>query len=258
MAPSAPYLNRTARAGGELRHPAGADKEPERHEGEDVAVVLVRLRGMGEQEQGDEQEQEAVAARVAQGRGDAERTQSSAGEQKPPEVFMNRPRGAGGLSADGEVEGEIRTERVEQSGVPRHRVEYADREEEHARGERSCAFAPFPTRSRNRPSRASGRGAYCIRTAAASTAKKTTGHTTPGRFGDGRKGQQHRQQGRGDELGHRLVGKADQLVPERAGYQRDPRRGLVQVPSRKKYIPTGISKETTQNVNSTPTTYHLG
>ena len=189
----------------------------------------------------------AVAARVAQGRGDAERTQPPAGEQKPPEVFMNRPaRGSGGLSVDGEVEGEIRTERVEQSGVPT-----SPRRIRRPRGRNtpaasaSCAFAPFPTRSRNRPSRASAKGAYCIRTAAASTAKKATGQTTPGRFGRWpyAQGQQHRQQGRGDELGHRLVGKADQLVPERAGYQREPRAAVSSRCRRAKKVHSGGNQQ---------------
>ena len=149
---------------------------------------------------------------------------------------MNRPRGAGGLPVDGEVEGEIRTERVEQSGVPRHRVEYADREEEHARGERELRLrALFEAQQEQaEQGQRQGRVLYPDRRGQHREESHRPDHPRPVRRWPYAQGQQHRQQGRGDEFGHRLVGKADQLVPERAGYQRDPRRGLVQVPPRKK------------------------
>ena len=149
---------------------------------------------------------------------------------------MNRPRGSGGLSVDGEVEGEIRTERVEQSGVPRHRVEYADREEEHARGERELRLRALSDAQQEQAEQGQrqGRVLYPDRRGQHREESHRPDHPRPVRRWPYAQGQQHRQQGRGDELGHRLVGKADQLVPERAGYQRDPRRGLVQVPPRKK------------------------
>ena len=49
---------------------------------------------------------------------------------------------------------------------------------------------------------------------------------------------------------------ADQLVPERAGQQRCPRRGFAKVVPRKKYMPAGVASDSAQNSSLTAPTYH--
>ena len=128
---------------------AGADKQPERNDREDEAILLVRLRGVEDQDQGDEGEQEPVAAQIAQRRRHAQCAQARTGERQPPQVLVGRAVAGAADPAQRDVEADVGEIRMEQPAVPGERIEHPDREEEHARGEnelRPGSGHPLPRR----------------------------------------------------------------------------------------------------------------
>ena len=190
---------------------------------------------MQEHDRGDGREQESVAARVKQRPCGEKRAQAGGCEQKPRQELVRRALSCDQFPAN-QVIAQIGDVGVKQRAVPGDRVEYADREENRGRGEDE-ADLPSGQEKRGSQNHKRKRRVLDAHGRRQDSEDRRRDFPFPRRLLPGlpeAERERGHQQGRGRELGHRLVGEGDQLVPERAGHKRDPGRRFAEMPPREK------------------------
>ena len=191
---------------------------------------------MNEQHQNDHRQQESVVPHIAQCDDHTKRTQPDAREQKPPQKLVSR-RLASTPCVNHDIEADIRNIRMKQTAIPCYGIKHSHRQQKYTRCNREMNLLSRPQKEHTQKQQHERRVLQAHRRHQHRHECHHPDHPRPIDRRSHTQHEQRHQQRSSHKLGHRLVGKPDQLIPERTRQQRNPRRWLSKMPPRKKIHP---------------------